>query len=303
MKILVFGLGSQVDICEAFTEHGDVIYWDITKSNSFNSLARVLVDKHKPDLLFMQIQTEGIITIETAKYLATKTKVINWTGDVRFPTPNWFLDIGRHIHMTLFSNMYDVEFLRTHGINTDYLQIGFPTEIFNPKGQVRKLVPEIVFMGNNVGGFPLSSYRVDMVNALKKRYGNMFGVYGINWGKGIHSIPDQHEEACYYRGARIGINLSHFNYSRYSSDRLLRMMGAGCFCLTHDYKDYGLEFENGKHFDVWSNFTQLFEKIDYYLENVNVRQQVAEQGCKHVHDNHTWSKRIEQLIKMISDAK
>jgi spore maturation protein CgeB len=300
MKALVFGLGSQIDMVNAFSEHADVAYWDVTKANGhFNTIARSLVDEHKPDLLFMQIQTPNIISVDTAKYLQERTKVINWTGDVRYPTPQWFIDIGRHIDLTLFSNMYDVEYCRSHGIKADYLQIGFPTEIFKPDGVIKENVPDIVFMGNNVGGFPLSKYRVDMVRSLQKRYGDKFGVYGINWGGGVQEIWNQPEEASYYRGAKIGINLSHFNYSRYSSDRLFRMMGAGCFCLSHHYKDIEMEFERFKHLDTWQNFSELFALIDFYLENYDKRIQMAKLGSEHVHANHTWKNRINQLMQMI----
>lgn len=300
MKIVILGLGRQEDICDAFNEIADVVYWDITKAQgSFNHVAKQLVDAHEPDLMFMQIQTPGIISIDTAKYLSERTKTINWTGDVRLTTPQWMIDVGRFMHLTLFSNMHDVEFIRKFGIKADYLQIGVPDKIFTPHGKAKENAPEIIFMGNNVGHFPLSKMRADMVKALAIRYGNRFGYYGINWGKGIDYVPDQHEEASYYRGAKIGINLSHFNYSRYTSDRMLRIMGAGCMCLSHDYKDYNMEFEKGKHFDTWKDFTELFDRIDYYLEHEDERRKIAEQGCAHVHANHTWRNRVEQLMKMI----
>jgi len=299
MKILIFGLGKQEDICNAFAEHGDIVYWDCTTANGrFNVISRNLVDTHKPDLLFMQIQTPDIISIDTAKYLSSKTKVLNWTGDVRTPTPKWFFDIGRHIHCTYFSNMHDVEVLRASGINADYLQIGFPTEIFKPEGE-KIQCPEIIFMGNNVGGFPLSKFRVDMVEALKARYHHNFGVYGINWGAGVHSIPEQVDEAKYYRNCKVAINLSHFDYSRYSSDRIFRLMGAGAFCLSHRYTDIEKDFNTNSHLITWANFSELFEKIDYYLTHDLERETIATFGCQHVHLNHNWNVRINELMKTI----
>lgn len=298
MKILQVALGNQFDIQEALSEHGDVIYFDWSgRSRTFNSDVRSLVDTHKPDLVFLQIQTPGIIQETTAKYIASKSKVINWTGDVRHPLPQWFIDIGKHIHLTLFTNMNDVEAARVRGIKADYLQIGFPTKIFCPKGEKRNEA-DIIFMGNNNGAFPLSKLRKDMVSVLSKKYGKQFKVFGINW-PGYHAEFNQEEEAKIYRGCKIAINLSHFDYSRYSSDRLFRLMGAGAFCLSHNYKDIGLEFEVGKHLDVWNDLNELTNKIDYYLNEEEKRKTIKELGCNHVHENHTWNNRIEQLMQMI----
>ncbi len=223
--------------------------------------------------------------------------MVNWTGDVR-QNVDWYVNIGRVIQMTLFTNMVDVETLRSKGINADYLQIGFPTGIFKPKGTVKANVPEIIFMANCTQGFPLSNFRKEIVEELRKRYGPRFAVYGNAWGWG-YSVPDQQEEAAHYRGCKIAINLSHFNYSRYSSDRIFRLMGAGAFCLSHNYPNIEQEFEVGKHLDVWNDKEELFRKIDYYLENDFERKVIALSGSKHVHKNHTWLNRVFQLEEII----
>jgi hypothetical protein len=300
MKTLVIGIGEQLDICNAFNAIGSIIYFDWTKHEKhFNGSIRYLVDTHKPDLVFMQIQTPGIISVETAKYISSKSIVVSWTGDVRFPTPEWMLEIGKHIHLTLFTNMYDVEVCRKAGINADYLQIGFPDKIFTPDGPVKENCPDIIFMGNNIGGFPLSDMRSKMVKELKARYGSNFGCYGINWGSGIVPVNDQHVEASYYRGCKIAINLSHFNYSRYSSDRLLRAMGAGAFVLSHNYIDIDRDYLEKIHLGVWNDFDDLFCQIDYYLKHNEERNAVAKSGWALVHGNEKWSDRISRLRLML----
>jgi hypothetical protein len=300
MKILQVALGNQFDIRDALSLHGDVVYWDFTKDRiNFDHGLRSLVNEHNPDLVFMQLQTPGIISPWMAKELGQKTKIVNWTGDVRTPTPQWYIDIGRHIHLTLFTNMHDVEVCRKHGIKADYLQIGVPDKIFTPVGPVAKDVPDIVFFGNNPGGFPLSKMRADMVRSLKQRYGERFGYYGSGWGSDIRPINNQHEEASIYRGAKIAINLSHFDYPRYTSDRMLRAMGSGCMVLSKHYDGIEEEFDVSKHLSVWKDFSELFHHIDYFLTNGHERKSRALRGSEHVHANHTWRNRIEDLIKMV----
>lgn len=300
MKTLFVSLGKQEDIRDALRNLGDVIYWDWSgyRADRFNYTICHLVDVHKPDLVFLQIQSPGVISTQTAKYLSDRSIVVNWTGDVRAPLPQWFIDIGHNIKSTLFSNHTDVDVARSKGIRSDYLQIGFPTKIFNNKVKPNPKAPEIVFMGNNCGGFPLSSYRVEMVRKLQEQYADRFKVFGTNWA-GNHAITSQDDEAQMYRGCKVAINLSHFDYKRYSSDRIFRLMGAGAFCLSHHYQEIEKDFDVGFHLDTWSSIDQLIQKIDYYLEHEGLRKSIADQGYQHVHESHTWDNRIAQLKQMI----
>jgi spore maturation protein CgeB len=154
-------------------------------------------------------------------------------------------------------------------------------------------------MTNN--SFPLSKLRYDLVQKLRTKYGEDFFSYGANW-EGIS--PDfyfayPNEESEIYRNCKIAINLSHFDYSRYSSDRLLRLMGSGAFCLSHNFKGIERDFDIKNHLDVWSDIDELISKIDYYLKNEYERESIAKEGCIFVRENCNWDKRIEELKKMI----
>ncbi len=294
MKILQVALGSQTDIRDALETIGEVIYWDWSGHHkTFNEDILKLNEHHNFDLIWLQIQHPDIISPQTAHTLSQTAKIFNWTGDVRYPLPKWFIDIAPSC-ITLFTNMNDVETMRKLGHKSEYLQIGFPTEIFKPNGPIDKMA-DIVFMGNNVGGFPMSGFRKQMVQTLQNRYGNKFKVFGNGWTHGTWAIGDQYKEAEVYRGCKIAINCSHFNYKRYSSDRLFRLMGAGAFCLSHNYNEIGQEFEIGAHLDVWNSIDELIKKIDDYLAFPDHAKLIAKEGCAHVHLNHTWKNRIEQL--------
>jgi glycosyltransferase involved in cell wall biosynthesis len=215
---------------------------------------------------------------------------------VRSPLPEWFIDVGKHIHLTCFSNINDVIEARSRGIKSDYLQIGVPNKIFVPEGEISNKTTDIVFMGNNVGGFPLSKMRSDMVYLLKSRYGEKFKSFGIGFGE---QITNQQEEASIYRGAKMAISLSHFNYTNYYSDRLLRIMGSGCLALSYNFEGITDEFTPNEHLLVWDNFENLVYLIDEFLNKNHDRKVIAKAGCEHVHEKHTWDNRIDQLIKLL----
>lgn len=262
------------------------------------------------DLIFFQIQTADVITpafCKTLKEILPNVKIVNWTGDVRHPLPAWYLEVGAAIDITLFSNNTDAQTAAAKGVTAGYLQIGFDDAIFKPAVASLFDAPEIVFMGNNYSDtFPLSQLRYDMVTHLHKRYGQRFGVYGGNWKeleKGNLMGKENQEAAC-YRACRIAINLSHYDYELYSSDRIFRIMGSGAFCLSKMYPGLEKEFTPGVDLGLWhfSNlgFGDLNSKIDYYLDHEEERQKIAKTGCELVHNKYTWRNRVEELRKIIN---
>jgi len=269
---------------------------------------RVLNEVYGMDICFMQIQTENIVSLDLIRAMKKYNPniiIYNWTGDVRENIPKCFTDIASDC-VSLFTNATDVEKMKDMGFKSEYLQIGFPEKIYCPRGYMNMKEP-IVFMANNYydmkegkHSFPLGKERQDMVMFLKENYGDKFGVYGNGWS-GLESgacVNDGIQEASIYRGAAMAINYSHFNYKRYSSDRLLRIMGSGCFCISHNYPEIEKDFEVGKHLAVFNTLDELKNIIDHFLSHPEEAHKIAKEGCEYVHKTATWKKRIQQLLKM-----
>ncbi len=256
----------------------------------------------EPEYVFLHIQSGNVLTSETIKYLSSKTKVINWTGDVRHPIPQHYWDIGQDIFLTLYSNLNDVIETRKQNIRADFLQVGFDDKQFNPLGSTNYTYQPILFLGSNYShsiNFPLSNYRMEIVNRLQQEFRGFFGVYGTGWLNGNGNITNYGEEAVAYRSCKIAINLSHFAYSRYSSDRMFRIMGSGAFCLSHRFPDMELDFKIGEEVAVWDSIDELIEKIKYYLTNSEERETIAARGCTMVRTKFTWNNFAQNLIDLI----
>lgn len=280
---------------------------DYKNVNNVKTKILNLVYKEKPDLIFMQIQTPGIIESELINIINMSVPnciIINWTGDVRMPIPQWYKDIGKCKNViTCFTNMDNVNEFKAMGLKSEYLQIGYEHNIFTPNGTIKK-VPEIVFMGNNYSNinYPLSKLRSEMVVMLNYKFGNRFQVYGNGWNNELNPIDfmkKPYEEAAVYRSCKIAISLSHFDLSRYSSDRMFRIMGSGAFCLSYEYKDIGLDFKENTHIGVWRSVDNLIDSINLYLNNDAKRNEIAKNGNKLVESSHRWINRINDLIKII----
>jgi spore maturation protein CgeB len=305
----------------------DCLHFDWTKfGQNYFQLQSELINANNnfnADYIFMHTQSDAV-RIETLKELSKNSKIINWTGDVRKEVPNWMIDYSNDVDLTLFSNMNDVQTSIQKGVRADFLQVGFDKIHFNPLGE-KGNYPEILFLGSNYGDmFPLSSFRRQMVERLKNEYGNRFGVYGNGWDitndistnhlyhlphikSNVNStnkiadgnITNYAEEGKAYRSCKIAINLSHFAYSRYSSDRMFRILGSGTFCLTHRFPDIEKDFKIGEEVVVWESIDDLVSKINYYLKNEREREIIAMRGCALARNKYTWNNFAENLKQII----
>jgi len=250
-----------------------------------------------PHIVFMQLQAEGVINPLVLQRFAQKTDafIVNWNGDVRPSVQHWMGYLGEVCDMTLITNRTQIpEYERLGCQRPGYLQIGFDDRNFKPKDA--KKTREVVFLGTNYRDFPLSQMRVDMVEAVAQKY--KLEVFGNGWPQhnarvGLQDEPD------IYHSAKIALGISAFDYECYTSDRLFRAMGSGCFYLTKWFPDIETMFENHKHLVWWHDIDELLEQIGYYLTHDNKREKIAAAGCELVHKQHTWQNRIEELMCLV----
>lgn len=267
---------------------------------NFNQHAMNIAREMQPDLIWMQIQAPNILTVHAAKELAKTGFVMNFTGDIRVGTEPWYLEIGQHIQLTAFSNMRDVENCRAAGVKSDFLNYGFDPLRYN-KFPERHPIPEIVFFGNNYpGSFPLSGYRMEAVNIMRNEFKERFGVFGVGWGANAtgNLNGNQKIESEHYNSCKIALNISHFSDKRYASDRILRIMGSGTFCLSHNWEDLELDYTPGEDIIVFKDFNDMVEKCHHYLINDTERQRIADNGYRNTHAKFNFQQMAQNVLKL-----
>jgi len=299
MKILQIGMGQNPDgLQKAFAAKGEHKYlWSGDKE--LNAKIIAISASWKPDLIYMQVQCEGVLrngALANAK--ANGAYIVNWCGDARNPLPEWYIETGKVIDMTCFTNQRDVDTMIAMGLNASFLQEGYDTEIFSPFGE--KIDGDIVFVGSNYGDdrFPLSKERRVMVETLKANFGNKFQVYGNRWGWGRQ--VDQLEAAKIYRGAKIVINHSHFNLPRYTSNRMIFAMACGACVMTHNFQDVDKDWSDYNELIV-CDMRPLLINCDTYLDQINnkERNRIAHNGYIKVKENYTFEHFVDNVIAMI----
>lgn len=261
-----------------------------------------ILEQKRPDYCFMQLQNPINMSADMARRMAKFTKIINWSGDVR-QTPewyDWFEAIGKEIHLTLFSNETDVDIMTARGVRADYLQCGVDTAWYYKKPP-KKGNPEIVFCCNDYGNFQLSKYRVDVVKALKAEFKDRFHIYGGGWTK--HGIKtdwvDNTKEAELYNSCKIAISVSNFQFKRYYSDRLMRIMACGAFPLSHEFEGIEKDYTVGENIMTFKDTKDLIKKCHYYLEHEEERQKIANGALEKSKDT-TWERRGAELVEVLA---
>lgn len=284
---------------------GNCIEFNVADKN-VNSDVLKFIKYTRADVAFLQYQQTPIEKELLQKLRESKTFTINWTGDVRVPLPQWYKDVSKDVDLTLFSNEDDPQEIRALGYNSDFLNIGFNERIYSPTGYRKLKSYDVVFMGNNYEElFTLGSLRSDMVSSLHKRYGSKFGVFGMNWGDipAVNLNANPLEEAAVYRSSKMAISLSHYDVTRYFSDRMFRIMGCRTLCLAKRYPGIEKDFKDKVHLVIWDTFDDLYKAIDYYCNNPLERMRIAYTGYEYVLSNHTWISRIQQLDTLITSYK
>jgi len=272
--------------------------------------------RYVPDLIFLQIQSDVIQGKDTVQFLGLIIKqlkdsgsfVINWNGDIRSTTPLWMLRFTNFCNLTVFSNQRDIDVFRNQGHRCEFLQIGIDPLLFNDQDAPATNAPEIIFMANHYGNmFPLAGFRKEIALQLKSRYGSRFGLYGNGFARadGNYNVQGddvtrwQGAEAAMYRGCKMAISISHFDIERYTSDRLLRILGCGTLALTHYYKGIEKEFTPDVHLKTWINFQELSTLVDYYLEHEAEAKIIGDQAAELVCQKHTYKAMVENIIKLM----
>lgn len=298
MKLLHVAMGSP-EIDRSFRELGhsvERIDWRQWKNReALNMQVMSVCTRFSPDVVFMQLQTPGVIHPHTVRFMRERGAVVmNWTGDVRDPLPDHYPQLGPHVNVTLFTNLTDVSIMRGMGYDADYLQIGYDETIYRPPERPVKR-EGVVFIGNNYGDrFPESRSRAALVDALRSAFGHRFKVYGAKWGGDSRPcIPT--EEVSIYQRALVAVNWDHFVRPRFASDRILRAQACGACTVSRGYD--GIEVEHPRVY--WADSVDgVVELVEEMLEAQDATQAFGYMQAQHVRDHHTWHNRAERIIEL-----
>ena len=153
---------------------------------------------------------------------------------------------------------------------------------------------DILFIGT-LGSCHLP-YRRNLINFLKKEYGNKFKWYG---SKGDREIRNK-ELNKVYRMSKIVIG-DCVDSKSYWSNRIYEVLGRNCLLIHPDVEGMEKEFKIGEDLITFkrNDFSDLKNKIDNFLKNESMREKIAYQGYNKIKNKDLLINRANEIKEII----
>lgn len=111
-------------------------------------------------------------------------------------------------------------------------------------------------------------------------------------------VESQKELSKIYVSSKINLDIENENIKNLNY-RFLEVLASCGFLIAPFNKSVVSNFEEGKEFETYSSDSDLIDKIDFYLKNLNIAQLIAYNGKKNVASNHSFYDRLKSMLKVI----
>lgn len=186
----------------------------------------------------------------------------------------------------------------------------FPPGISEPEcapGTFRpELASDVAFVGSWQGGYHRESkHRYELVQWLRDTYGDRCRFWPA---PGEHAVRGSALRDL-YASVKVLVGDSCFSGDprgvKYSSDRIPESLGRGGLLVHPDTPGVtdGTLYTAGEHLLTWPayDWDALRETIDGALADDGLRARVSAAGRAHVLANHSYERRVEQLLKTLAE--
>ncbi|MBN1832757.1 MAG: glycosyltransferase [Deltaproteobacteria bacterium] len=220
-------------------------------------------------------------------------------GKLDCPTAGYFIDSHTKINWHLeFAKQFDYVFIAQKAYIHNFIQAGCKRVSWLPlacdpeihgKHQVEKR-HDISFVGNLYSGVPLYQKRNYLLNILQKKY-------------------DVKIEQKYFNEMAESFSKAKFVFNISAKDdlnmRVFEALASGTLLFTDQAKGSGLTelFRNREDLIIYKNENDLLELVDYYLSHPEEAEDISSNGLKKVKEYHTYSHRIDNIIKTIGKTQ
>lgn len=100
-----------------------------------------------------------------------------------------------------------------------------------------------------------------------------------------------------FRATQINLNITVKNTQSGISLRVLDILGSGGFLLSNYQPELAEYFIPDREFVYYESIEDALEKVDFYLQNDDIRQEIAKNGCKKCQEEFNYSKQFKFLFQ------
>lgn len=291
--------------------------------SKFNSDLLSLVEKEKPDLVFVFMYTDEL-EYEVLKKIKTLTTSVAWFADDYWRFWNYSKHWPPYFSWVVTTYSKAVSWYKKSGHqNVIQSQWACDSHTYHPTPTSKDI--DISFVGQ------YKSARGRVVEALEKA-GLSVSCFGFGWPKGKVS---QEEMISIFSRSRINLNLSarpglfsprviarlflkksanHLRPDFHLLDNLqaylhfpiphtharpFELAGCRAFVISGYSEDIGASYAPDKEMVFYKTVDELIEKINYYLPKEVEREKIAEAAYQKTVQFHTYEKRFSDLFQKV----
>jgi spore maturation protein CgeB len=109
-------------------------------------------------------------------------------------------------------------------------------------------------------------------------------------------LQGEKELAAAYHNSDVVLNITMEQGPSSMNSRVLEALATGSFLITDYVEDTAKYFEEDKDFVFYRDLNDLTSKLNLYLNNPDLRNQIAGNGQKKVADHHTLNQRATEIL-------
>ena len=266
----------------------------------FGHMLVELCRQTKPDVFFT---TKGTTikpeTVETIKSLGITTA--NWFPENIYNEPylSWFLKTAKHYDFFFTFDSSVIERFPEYG-NLHYLPFAVDLKPFEKvkisEEDRQRYSCDICFVGAK---YP---EREELLTSVKDLNIKIYG--WKDWESSplasyYHGPLNLAESVKAYRCAKICLNTNINPPINGVNAKTFEIAAAGGFQLSDYRKDIDGLFEVGKEIEIFHDPLQFREKVEFYLKNTDLREQIAAAAQSRVMKDHTMGKRVREILNIV----
>ncbi len=119
----------------------------------------------------------------------------------------------------------------------------------------------------------------------------------------LHGGVDSLKEMPFvFRQSKINLNITTRSISSGLSQRIWDVLACKGFLITNYQPEIDLFFKDGVHLVTYHSYDELIEKINYYLEHEQERNEIAQQGYEEVCANAQVVNRVLEIFRIITGS-
>lgn len=257
------------------------------------------IKEYKPDVIYVQLMAH--VSPLFLKKIKKHCKLI--VGQIACPIPP--LSDFSKFDLILSTVPNYVEKFRKKGLNSEYFKLGFEDTLLQYLKK-KDNQPGVV----HVGGYgKVHNERNDLLEKVSNRIKIDF------WGYGENNLMKNSPILNNFHGESWGLDMFNVLYNskitttkhidsvagKYAANMTLyEATGVGTLLITDEKENLSEIFEIGKEIETYNNAEDLTKKIKYYLEHEEERLKIAKAGQARTLRDHTYKKRMEELIIILN---